>query len=99
MTITDIRTQSEQWTDLNPQKLYQGHVANEQAAMVKRLLRVVDALSTNDTDEVRVLERALELIARDFGRAFHSPIGDSLFIRDAKIKAHKELLEATDATT
>jgi sporulation-control protein spo0M len=45
MTIDNIRKEAAEWTDLNPCKLYQGHVANEQAAMVKRLLATVDILA------------------------------------------------------
>jgi len=42
--LDEIRAESEAWEDLNPHRLYQGHVANREAAKVAFLLSVVDVL-------------------------------------------------------
>lgn len=45
MTIEEIRTQADEWVDLNPCRLYQGRLANVRASHVAHLLRVVEALA------------------------------------------------------
>lgn len=51
MTLEEIRTKSAQWEDLNPCKQYQGRVANELAAQVAHLLKMVDALATGASED------------------------------------------------
>jgi len=50
MTIDEIRRELDEWTDLNPCKLYQGHVANRWAAIANRLMDLLAVKSVVEAE-------------------------------------------------